>query len=239
WTNEHFEYAGYVLPFDPQDLTDTAAIRRELGYDPSRPLIVATAGGSAVGVHLLHRIADAFRILKRDLPDAEMVLVCGPRIDPSEFAPVEGMRVLGYLHEGFRTLACCDLAVVQGGLSTTMELVANRRPFIYIPLRNHFEQNFHVAHRLMRYGAPPPTDYDDATPERLAAQMRERLSAKVDYQPVAPGGAERAATLIAPLLQRVRGLEPVREVVELDRDDPLDPPESSPVGSHQPRRVAV
>ena len=210
WTNEHFEYAGYVLPFDPQDLTDTAAIRRELGYDPSRPLIVATAGGSAVGVHLLHRIADAFRILKRDLPDAKMVLVCGPRIDPSEFAPVEGMRVLGYLHEGFRTLACCDLAVVQGGLSTTMELVANRRPFIYIPLRNHFEQNFHVAHRLMRYGAPPPTDYDEATPERLAAQMLERLGAKVDYEPVAPGGAERAATLIAPLLQRVRGLEPVR-----------------------------
>src|SRR5438105_1035291 len=184
WTNEHFEYAGYVLPFDPQDLTDTAAIRRELGYDPSRPLIVATAGGSAVGVHLLHRIADAFRILKRDLPDAKMVLVCGPRIDPSEFAPVEGMRVLGYLHEGFRTLACCDLAVVQGGLSTTMELVANRRPFIYIHLRNHFEQNFHVAHRLQRYGAPPPTDYDAATPEVLARQMRERLHAKVEYAPV-------------------------------------------------------
>jgi hypothetical protein len=40
--------------------------------------------------------------------------------------------------------------VVQGGLSTTMELVACRRPFLYFPLRNHFEQNVHVAHRPSR-----------------------------------------------------------------------------------------
>jgi pimeloyl-ACP methyl ester carboxylesterase/predicted glycosyltransferase len=202
WTNEHFEFAGYVLPFDPRDLADTKALRRELGYDPARPLIVATAGGSAVGVHILHRIAEAFALLRRDVPDAEMVLVCGPRIDPSEFRPIEGMRAVGYLHEGFRTLACCDLAVVQGGLSTTMELVANRRPFIYIPLRNHFEQNWHVAHRVQRYGAPPPTDYDAATPERLAVQMRERLGAQVDYRPVEPGAAARAASLIAPLFAK-------------------------------------
>jgi len=129
-----------------------------------------------------------------------MLLVCGPRIDPSDFAPVEGMRVASYVHDLSRTLASCDLAVVQGGLSTTMELVANRRPFIYIPLRNHFEQNFHVANRLKRYGAPPPTDYDDATPERLAAQMRERLGAKVEYEPVAPGGAARTAELIASVI---------------------------------------
>ena len=202
WTAEHFQFAGYVLPFDPAELTDKRSLRRGLGYDVDRPLIVAGAGGSAVGVHLLHRIADAFAILKRDLPDAQMLLVSGPRIDPSSFAPVDGMRVVGYLHEGFKTLACCDLAVVQGGLSTTMELVANRRPFIYVPLRNHFEQNFHVANRLRRYGAPPPTDYDEATPERLAAQMRERLGAKVAYEPVASGGAARAAALIAGVLDK-------------------------------------
>ena len=202
WVGEHFEFSGYVLPFDPTDFTDTATLRRGLGYDPSRPLIVATAGGSAVGARLLHRAADAFAILQRDVPKAEMLVVCGPRIDPASFEPVDGMRVTGYLHEEFRTLACCDLAVVQGGLSTTMELVANRRPFIYVPLRNHFEQNWHVAHRLQRYAAPPPTDYDDATPERLAVLMRARLGAPVDYKPVTPGGAARAASLIAALLGR-------------------------------------
>jgi len=202
WTNEHFQFAGYVLPFDPRDLADTRAIRRELGYDPDRPLIVGSAGGSAVGVHLLHRIADAFQLLRADAPDAQLLLVGGPRIDPSEFRSSPGMTVTGYVHDLSRTLACCDLAVVQGGLSTTMELVANRRPFIYVPLRDHFEQNFHVAHRLQRYGAPPPTRFDDATPERLAREMRERLGAKVSYAPVEPGGAARAAALIASVLAR-------------------------------------
>ncbi|HEY1456622.1 MAG TPA: alpha/beta fold hydrolase [Candidatus Dormibacteraeota bacterium] len=200
WTEERFAFAGYVIPFDPRGLADAASLRRELGYDPARPLIVASAGGSAVGVHLLHRIVEAFRLLRADEPEAELLLVCGPRIDPREFPALDGLKVTGYVHDLSRTLACCDLAVVQGGLSTTMELVATRRPFIYVPLRQHFEQNFHVAHRLRNYGAPPPTPYEDATPERLAAEMRHRLGAKVDYRPVETDGARRAAELIAPLL---------------------------------------
>ena len=48
----------------------------------------------------------------------------------------------------------------------------------------------------------PPTDYDDATPERLARQMAERLRAQVKYAPLEAGGAARAAGLIAPLLNR-------------------------------------
>ena len=202
WTAEHFQFAGYVVPFDPRDRRDVRSLRRELGYDPDRPLIVGSAGGSAVGVHLLHRIAEAFQILRADVPDAQLLLVGGPRIDPGEFPTAPGMTVTGYVHDLSRTLACCDLAVVQGGLSTTMELVANRRPFIYVPLRDHFEQNFHVAHRLRRYGAPPPTQFEDATPPRLATQMLERMRADCTYEGVDAGGAARAASLIAPLFAR-------------------------------------
>jgi pimeloyl-ACP methyl ester carboxylesterase/predicted glycosyltransferase len=200
WTQAHYSFSGYVLPFDPATLSDRMALRRELGYHPDVPLIVASVGGSAVGIHLLRRIAEAFALLRRKMPDAELVMVCGPRISPAEFASLPGVRAVGYLHNLYMTLACCDLAVVQGGLSTTMELVANRRPFIYLPLRNHFEQNFHVAHRLRRYGAPPPTEYDEATPERLSELMGERLRARVDYKPVETGAATCAARLIAPLI---------------------------------------
>jgi pimeloyl-ACP methyl ester carboxylesterase len=202
WTESHFQFSGYVLPFDPASLHDRIALRKELGYHPDATLVVASVGGSAVGVHLLRRVASAFALLRSSMPDVELLMVCGPRISPAEFDNLPGVRAVGYVHDLYRTLACCDLAVVQGGLSTTMELVANRRPFIYLPLRNHFEQNFHVAHRLQRHGAPPPTDYDEATPQRLAGQMRERLRARVDYLPVEGGGAARAASLIAPLLRR-------------------------------------
>jgi pimeloyl-ACP methyl ester carboxylesterase len=205
WIAQHFDFPGYVLPFDPADYVDTERLRRELGFDAAQPLIVASVGGSGVGIHLLRRVAAAFAELRRDVPEAKLLLVCGPRIDPRAIEPVEGMTAVGYVHDLFRTLACCDLAVVQGGLTTTMELVANRRPFVYIPLRNHFEQNHHVVHRLRRYGAPGPTFYDEATPSRLAAQMLERLGAPVDYEPVESGGAARAAQLIAPLLEERKG----------------------------------
>ena len=196
WVEQHFDFTGYVVPFDPADYADTERVRRELGLPVGKPLVVAAVGGSGVGLPLLRLIAAAFERLRRDVPDAELLLVCGPRIDPAAIEPVEGMRVVGYVHDLFRAFACCDLAVVQGGLTTTMELVANRRPFISIPLRGHFEQNHHVAHRLRRYGAPGPTQYDGLTADTLAAQMRERLGAAVDYLPVEPGGAGRAADLL-------------------------------------------
>jgi hypothetical protein len=196
WVPRHFDFSGYVLPFDPADYADTERLRVELGLDPSRPLIVASVGGSGVGTQLLRRIAAGFAELRRDVPEAELLLVCGPRIDPGSIEPVEGMTAVGYVHDLFRTLACCDLAVVQGGLTTNMELIANRRPFIYVPLRKHFEQNGHVAFRLQRYGAPPPTQYDDTSPTQLAQLMGERLGAPVDYLPVETGGAARAAELI-------------------------------------------
>ncbi|WP_238322592.1 glycosyltransferase [Kordiimonas gwangyangensis] len=40
------------------------------------------------------------------------------------------------------------MAVVQGGLTTGMELTALGKPFVYVPLQNHFEQQVHVHHRL-------------------------------------------------------------------------------------------
>ena len=77
------------------------------------------------------------------------------------------------MHDLYRHLAACDLAVVQGGLTTTMELTANRRPFLYFPLRNHFEQNFHVRHRLDRYGAGRYMDYQTSTPASVAEAIAQ------------------------------------------------------------------
>ncbi len=138
WT-EGRHVPGHVLP-STLLLCATASLRRELGYHPDAPLIVASVGGSAVGIHLLRRIAAAFDLLRASKPDAELLIVCGPRIDPAQFAGLPGVRAVGYVHDPSRTLACCDLAVVQGGLSTTMELSRKPPSFIYLPLRNHWSR---------------------------------------------------------------------------------------------------
>ena len=104
------------------------------------------------------------------------------------------------MHDLYRHLAACDLAVVQGGLTTTMELTASQRPFIYIPLRHHFEQNFHVRHRLNRYGAGRCLDYDQTGPEVLAQAIADEITRPVSYRPVETDGAARAAAVLAGLI---------------------------------------
>ena len=41
--------------------------------------------------------------------------MAGPRIDPVSLPRVEALEVRGYVHELYRHLAACDVAVVQGG----------------------------------------------------------------------------------------------------------------------------
>jgi hypothetical protein len=81
-----------------------------------------------------------------------------------------------------------------------MELTAWRRPFLYFPLRHHFEQNLHVRHRLQRYRAGRYMDYDNSGPEQIAAAIATEIGRNVDYHPVTPDGAARAAAMLADLL---------------------------------------
>jgi UDP-N-acetylglucosamine:LPS N-acetylglucosamine transferase len=81
-----------------------------------------------------------------------------------------------------------------------MELTAAGRPFLYFPLRNHFEQNVHVAHRLDRHGAGRRLDFAATGPAELAAALVEELAATKQYQAVDDGGARRAAELVAALV---------------------------------------
>jgi len=200
WTREHYSFAGYVTGFDPSDFADRARLRHELAYRDDEQICMVTVGGSGVGGHLLRRVVEAFPEAKRRIPGLRMVVVTGPRIDPAAFAEQKGLEVRGFIPELYRHLAACDLAIVQGGLTTCMELAATRRPFLYVPLRHHFEQNFHVRHRLNQYGAGRLLDFDQATPNAIADMITQEIGRQVDYRPVEREGAAKAAALIAELL---------------------------------------
>jgi predicted glycosyltransferase len=199
WTERHYSFAGYVPGFDPRTVTDQAAIKAELGYG-DEPLCLVSVGGSGVGAPLLRRVIEAIPRTRERVPGLRTVAVTGPRIDPASLPIVEGLEVRGYVHELYRHSAACDVAVVQGGLTTTMELVAAQRPFVSIPLASHFEQRFHVRHRLDRYGASTWLDYQDATPDTLANAIASAITSKPSYHTIDPGGATKAAALIAELL---------------------------------------
>ena len=201
WTEANFEFAGYVTGFDPAELDDREALRAELGFGPDELVCVVTVGGSGVGGDLLRRVVDAVPAVRRLVDGLRFVVVTGPRLDPALLPRRRGVSYRRFVPDLYRHLAACDLAVVQGGLTTCMELTANRRPFVYVPLRHHFEQNFHVHHRLQRYGAGRRVDYDEAAdPDGLANVIADEIGRPVDYRPVETGGAARAAASIAELV---------------------------------------
>ncbi|VTU26750.1 Arylesterase [Variovorax sp. PBS-H4] len=201
WTDRNFCYCGYCLPFDPHALADTERLRMRHGYRSDEKIAIAAVGGTSTGRHLLQRIAQAFPRMKRELPELRLILVTGPRLSTDEFEPQPGLELRSYVHNLFEHLACCDLALVQGGLSTTMELVATRRPFLSFPLQRHFEQCVHVRQRLANYAADRSMDYAATLdPDALARRALAAMHEPVRYRPVETDGAARAAMRIAQVL---------------------------------------
>jgi hypothetical protein len=201
WAREHFTAVGYVAPFDPADYADTRAVRARLGYDLEQPLLMCAVGGTAVGWPLLRKALAAWPMIQRERPDAHCVVVAGPRIDTDSLAKVAGVTVRPYVHNLYEHLACADLGLVQGGLTTTMELTLNRRPFLYFPLKNHCEQEYHVTYRLERYGAGRRLGFAATSAEQLAEAALAGLKTDTrGYRPHVPGAAGRAAAAIAELL---------------------------------------
>jgi pimeloyl-ACP methyl ester carboxylesterase/predicted glycosyltransferase len=202
WTEAHYTFPGYIQHFDPRRLTDSRALRSHLGLSQDECVVVASVGGTAVGRDLLQRIIDAYQEARQLISDLRLIVVAGPRIDPASLNHDGSVQVLGYVPNLYDYLAGCDLALVQGGLSTTMELVATGRPFLYFPLHNHFEQTFHVPRRLTNYGVRPDAQFDfaDATPVRLADAIVHGLAQSCSYRPVETSGAAAAARCIAEVL---------------------------------------
>ena len=201
WARKNFAFTGYALPFDPAALADTQALRRRHGYAEGEKLVVAAIGGTAVGAPLLAHIAQAFPHMKRQVPELRMVLVAGPRVARESIAEQDGLVVLPYVHNLFEHLACSDLALVQGGLSTCMELVATRRPFLSFPLERHFEQCIHVRHRLHNYCADCSVRLQELTARELADRALQAMHAPVAYKPVETDGAQRAAQQILAVME--------------------------------------
>src|SRR4029077_2472281 len=171
WTTRHFAYSGYITGFTPPKPDEVASLRAQLGYRDDELVCVVAVGGSGVGRALLDKVVAAYPLAKKAVPELRMIVVTGPRIDPATFPPRAGLELRGYVHRLYQHLCACDLAIVQGGLTTTMELTAAKRPFLYFPLGHHFEQNFHVRHRLDRYWAGHNLDYANTRPAPTTAPI--------------------------------------------------------------------
>src|SRR5277367_4751714 len=144
----------------------------------------------------MRRIAQSYALVRAELPDLRMILVAGPRIDPQSLGAPPDVEVRPFVPDLNQHLTACDVALVQGGLTTCMELTAAGTPFIYFPIRNHFEQNYHVAHRLDRYSAGRRMAFETSAPRTIADAIISTPRTLARYRPVEADGAARAARMI-------------------------------------------
>ncbi len=83
WTEQHFDFTGYISGFDPVHPGDREALREELGYGEGEKVCLVSVGGSGIGETLLRRVIEAYPLARRRVPELRMVVVAGPRIDPA------------------------------------------------------------------------------------------------------------------------------------------------------------
>jgi UDP:flavonoid glycosyltransferase YjiC (YdhE family) len=196
---QYYQFVGFVVRFDPAEYADKAKIRAKLGYG-KEPLLICATGGTSAGKELLELCGKAYTILKDEIPDLRMVAVCGELFGqkPPELPP--GVELHGHVPDLYQHYAACDMAVVVGGGTTTVELSALRRPFVFFPLENQFDQQLYIANRLARQGAGIRMRFYETTPKSLADAIRQNIGTEPTWPPIRTDGAQKAARLINQML---------------------------------------
>ena len=198
WASQHFQFTGY--PMSNANVGEKTLLRNSLQYEDGEVVCVVAVGGTAVGASLIRKILAAYPIAKEKIPALRMIVMAGPRLSPKTFDLPKGVECRAFVPNLDQHLAACDIALVQGGLATTMELTAAGTPFLYFPLEGHFEQNLLVPHRLRHYSAGRKMLYGESTSQSIVSAMLEELSRSNATSPVERDGAERAAKILSELL---------------------------------------
>lgn len=195
-----YTFVGYVFPFDVSTYADKQEIRKKLGYG-DKPLLICSLGGTAIGKELLELCGQAFIIAKEKIPNLKAVFVTGPRLSSDSLNLPKGIEIKGFIPRLYEHFAACDIAIVQGGATSTFELTALRRPFIYFPLEGHCEQA-NVSRILSKRGAGVKLRLSKTTPELLADQILNTIGTNVAYPDIPKDGAQKAAQFIVKLLEQ-------------------------------------
>ena len=106
-------------------------LRKKFSFD--KKTIVISIGGTDAGVFL---IEEALKVISKINQDVQVVLVSGPAISKT----FENVKNLGFVDNLHELIFAADLIISLAGKSTIDEAKAYGTPGIFIPIKNHFEQ---------------------------------------------------------------------------------------------------
>jgi len=106
-------------------------LRRKFSFN--KTTIVISIGGTSAGLFLIDKAIEAILKINQDI---EIVLVSGPSVT-KKFDNVKNLGFIDNLHE---LISASDLIISLAGKSTIDEAKAYGTPGIFIPIKDHFEQ---------------------------------------------------------------------------------------------------
>jgi len=174
----------YVGPIVREVTSDRKKLRNELGL--TRKTILVCAGGTNAGRYLIQKSLEAYSKLKNRF-DIDLVLISGPNLNLD--APND-VRNPGYVDNLHEYIYACDLVISLAGRSTIDESIVYGTPGIFIPIKNHFEQE----QNAIRFGYK----YEDIS------KLVDLIEDKLRFTRINPisisRGAEVAAKIISEFL---------------------------------------
>lgn len=172
----------YVGPIVREVSADRNTLRKKFGFN--KKTIVISIGGTDSGRHLIEKSLEVYRRLRKKM-DIDLIIVSGPLVKMTDSAEFHNAGFVDNLHE---YIYAADLVISLAGRSTMDESIVYGTPGIFIPIKNHFEQQEGAKRLGYRY--------EDIF--RLDALIEEKLGSRSNVV-VNSDGAEKAAKIILKL----------------------------------------
>ena len=155
-------------------------LRNKFSFE--KKTIVISVGGTDAGIFLIRKALESISKINQDI---EVVLVSGPAIS-TKFDNVRNLGFVDNLHE---LIFAADLLISLAGKSTIDEAKAYGTPAIFIPIKDHFEQEDNAKEEGFVF--------DDIN--RLDKLIVEKLEEKRNQ--VNTDGAKNASDIIQKLMK--------------------------------------
>jgi UDP-N-acetylglucosamine--N-acetylmuramyl-(pentapeptide) pyrophosphoryl-undecaprenol N-acetylglucosamine transferase len=187
---------SYIGPIVRELTTiDREALRKK--FEMYKPTILLTIGGTTSGKYLIEMTIKAFKKLRMKL-DINLLIVSGLSAEVQDkllcTSNTDNIINLGFVNNLHEYIYASDLVVSLAGRSTIDESIVYKTPGIFIPIKNHFEQEENA--RRMGY------NYEDIFRlESLITEKFNKMSLTANDKNITQVGSEKAAKIILETLE--------------------------------------
>ncbi|MGD1834589.1 MAG: glycosyltransferase [Nitrososphaeraceae archaeon] len=184
---DNIKYVGPIV----RDISETRDVLRKK-FKFNKKTVILSIGGTNSGKFLIDRTIQVFKKLRKKL-DIDLVISSGPSL---KMKPYECFRYIGYVNNLNEYIFAADLVISLAGRSTMDEALIYETPGIFIPIKNHFEQE-KCAKRL-GYEFEDVYRLDNLIEEKVTTLNFENNKPRLKIKQ--NNGAQKAVSIISRLL---------------------------------------